>query len=99
MRNLKEITKKMAEALPGQTMGYIGPEGYMRVAAKDGDDGARSGVFHAAQGIGARLARGGEVDQEEISLLIQRAGELKISDPDGFINQGIKHGKTLVEEE
>jgi hypothetical protein len=97
--NLKEIAEKMAEASPDTTMVYVDALGNNRVAVKDGDGGDDAGIYYAALCIGARRARGGQIDGEEINILVQRAKESDISDPMPFIKRAIEQGEMLVRDE
>jgi hypothetical protein len=86
-KKIKEFAEKMAKSPNGTSEIYESvantrglPEGTPMVAVKDRDGGQRAGLDYSLEALGARKARGDDVE-EETKLLIKRAKKLKIKRP------------------
>jgi len=63
---------------------YTDLEGQDRNAVKDGDGGQRAGLDYSLEVLGARKARGDDVE-EETQLLIERAKKLNLERPEEIV--------------
>lgn len=91
-KRLRELAEKMSAAPLGTGQVFQDVQGQNRNLVKDGDGGQRAGWDYSLEALGARQARGENVEAE-IKLLIKRAKKLKIDDPEQTVRVAVDSWK------
>lgn len=90
----RRIAEEMARQERGSTTFYEGIVG-TRVT-KSPEDSERAGLDYAVETLGARIARGGTVEQWEIDALVEKGRSLGWSDPEVTVKDLIESWKDVA---